>query len=575
MKKTVFLITLCLLAGTAAAQRTDRTTYEAVQKLTQFAGFLGASYVDTLDMNALVDGAIEEMLDQLDPHSAYVSAEEMKGVEESFNANFEGIGIEFNVLKDTILVVNTIPGGPSEQVGLLPGDRIVTVADTSVVGTKQIDVPKILRGPKGTVVNLGVVRPGVSERLRFRIVRDKIPIYTVDASYKVDARTGYIKINRFAATTNQELQQAIGDLGSLDGLILDLRGNGGGYLDQSVYVANTFLAPGSLVVSTEGRTARPEQLTADSKPSFPRGKVIVLVDEFSASASEIVAGAVQDWDRGLIIGRPTFGKGLVQRQFPLIDGSAVRITVARYHTPSGRVIQRPYEKGKTEDYYADFNSRFTLSTRSDSLATLHDLLNILPDSLKYGRFHHLFVADSLRNSRSTTDSPAPPPDSLKALPDLPKYNTLRSNRTVYGGGGITPDLIVARDTTGYTDYWSSLNRLGVITEYVIDYMDKNRASLEARYPDFEAYNSGFTVDRTMLDALVALGTQRGAEYVEADTTESAPLFRSQIKALIAQKLWTTSEYYRVINAETDSMFAKALEVMQNWGDYSSGIWDAM
>jgi carboxyl-terminal processing protease len=561
MKRILFLIAVCLTVGTAAAQRGDRRTAAAVQKLTQFASYLGGTYVDTLDMGTLVDGAIEEMLGQLDPHSAYVPAEEMKSVEESFNANFEGIGIEFNVLKDTILVVNTIPGGPSEQVGLLPNDRIVTVADTSVVGTRQTDVPKILRGPKGTVVNLGVVRPGVTERLAFRIVRDKIPIYTVDAAYKTGS-TGYIKVNRFAATTNSELQQAITGLGTIDGLILDLRGNGGGYLDQAVYVSNTFLQSGSLVVSTEGRMVPPEKLTANRAPSFPRGKVIVLVDEFSASASEIVAGAVQDWDRGLIIGRPTFGKGLVQRQFPLLDGSAVRITVARYHTPTGRVIQRPYEQGKSQDYYAEFNSRFTV----DSLATLHDSL---------------------------------------------KYSTLRSQRTVYGGGGITPDLIVARDTTGYTGYWSALNRLGVITEYVIGYMDRNRASLEARYPDFEAYNSGFTVDQTMLDSLASLGTQRGVEKhlratmtqssdslqknepvvclqdteilpqendsidVEAEIAESTPLLRAQIKALIAQKLWTTTEYYRVVNAETDSMFAKAVEVMQNWNEYSAGILDAM
>jgi carboxyl-terminal processing protease len=529
MKKTLLLIAACLVAGTAAAQpRNDRRTAEALQKLSQFTGYLGASYVDTLNMSALVEGAIENMLGQLDPHSAYVSAEEMRSVEESFNANFEGIGIEFNVLKDTILVVNTIPGGPSEQVGLLPGDRIVTVADTSVVGTRQMDVPKILRGPKGTVIHIGVVRPGAPERLTFRIVRDKIPIYTVDAAYKADEHTGYIKLNRFAATTHQEVQQAIRDLGPVDGLILDLRGNGGGYLDQSVYVSNAFLKQGSLVVSTEGRTAPPQRLTADREPSFPRGKVIVLVDEFSASASEIVSGAIQDWDRGLIIGRPTFGKGLVQRQFPLIDGSAVRITVARYHTPTGRVIQRPYEPGKTEDYYAEFNSRFT----TDSLAAL------------------AASADSL------------------------KYSTLRSGRTVYGGGGITPDLIVARDTTGYTDYWSGLNRLGVITELVIDYMDKNRAALESRYPDFESYNLGFTVEEPMMDSLIALGMERGVPYVPDEMRESDALLRAQIKALIAQKLWTMSDYYRVINAETDTMYARALEVMRDWKQYDEGILDA-
>ena len=524
MKKIILLIAGCLVMNAAAAQQTNRRQFEATQKLMQFVNYLGASYVDTLNMNQLVDDAIIEMLDQLDPHSTYVSAEEMKGVRENFNANFEGIGIEFNVLNDTIIVVNTIPGGPSEQVGLSPNDRIVTVADTSVVGVKQTDVPNILRGPKGTVVNLGVLRHGVADLLKFRIVRDKIPIYTVDASYKVSGDIGYVKINRFAATTNQELQQAIRDLGAMSGLILDLRSNGGGHMDQSVYVSNTFLKRGSLVVSTEGRVMPAEKLTADNNPSFPKGKVIILVDEFSASASEIVAGAIQDWDRGLIMGRPTFGKGLVQRQFPLVDGSAVRITTARYHTPTGRVVQRPYEKGKTDDYYADFNARFT----TDSLATM--------------------------------------PDSLK-------YTTLRSHRTVYGGGGITPDIIVARDTTGYSSYWSSLNRQGVIAEYVIDYMDKNRTSLESRYPDFNAYDSRFSIDQTMLDNLVALGTQRGIEYVEADMKTSTTLLRSQLKALIAQKLWSMSEYYQVINGETDQMFAKALEVMQNWDQYSKGIMD--
>jgi len=554
MKNILPIIAACLVTASAAGQQAERrTNFEAIQKLSQFAGYLGASYVDTLDMGTLVEGAIEEMLGQLDPHSAYVSAEDMKAVAESFNANFEGIGIEFNVLSDTIIVVNTIPGGPSEQVGLLPGDRIVTVADTSVVGVTQVAVPKILRGPKGTVIDIGVVRRGVADRLSFRIVRDKIPIHTVDAAYHAAEGVGYIKLNRFAATTDSELQEALRGLGRLDGLILDLRGNGGGYLDQAVYVSNTFLKQGSLVVSTEGRTVAPERLVARREPTFGSGKLIVLVDEFSASASEIVAGAIQDWDRGLIIGRPTFGKGLVQRQFPLIDGSAVRITVARYHTPTGRVIQRPYEPGQTEDYYAEFNSRLTRvpdNRTADSLAS-----SLVPDSLGRARF----VPGS--------------PEALAALPDSLKFTTLRSHRTVYGGGGITPDLVVARDTAGYTDYWSKLNRMGVLSEYVIDYVDKNREALTA-YPDFETFNNGFTTSEAMLDDLVELGMARDVPYVPADMPASTPLLRAQIKALIAQKLWTMSDYYRVINAETDPLFAKALEVMADWPACADGIRDA-
>ena len=523
-------IAAVLFAATGLAQRSalpnkpDEAQYQAMQKMMQFVNYLGGSYVDTLNMGTLVEGAIVEMLSRLDPHSAYVSAEDMKEVQENFDANFEGIGIEFNVLNDTIIVVNTIPGGPSEKVGLMPSDRIVQVADTSVVGVKQAQVPRILRGPKGTIIEVGVLRKGVQGVMKFRIERDKIPIHTVDASYMVDDRTGYVRVNRFAQTTNAELQEAIAAMGAIDALILDLRGNGGGYLDQAVYVANTFLPRGNLVVSTEGRMAPPERLNAPRNPSFGRGKVVVLVDEFSASASEIVSGAVQDWDRGLIIGRPTFGKGLVQRQFPLVDGSAVRITVARYHTPTGRVIQRPYENGKTEEYYLQFSERFT----TDSLATL--------------------------------------PDSLK-------YKTLRSGRTVYGGGGITPDILVQRDTIAYTNYWSRLRNRGVIQEYVIHYMDKNRSELERQYPDFERFNGHFTITDSMFGTLIALGEKQGVPYVAEDMERSRTQMGVQLKALIAQKMWTMTEYFRVINQESDEFFARAMEVLGNWEAYSEGIQD--
>ncbi len=531
MKKILFIIAACLAVTAAQGQRLRVNDSQATpsagaaQKLNQFLYFLQGSYVDTLNMNELVDGAIVEMLGQLDPHSAYVTAEDMKGVEESFNANFEGIGIEFNVLKDTVIVAGTISGGPSERVGLLPNDRIVSADGRSIVGMRQADVPGVLRGPKGSRVEVGVVRRGVPGLLTFRIERDKIPIYTLDASYKVDERTGYVRINRFAATTNDELQEAIDAMGPIEALILDLRGNGGGYLDQAVYVSNTFLPRGSLIVSTEGRTMSPQRLEAPRNPSFGRGKVVVLVDEFSASASEIVAGAVQDWDRGLIVGRPTFGKGLVQRQYPLLDGSAVRVTVARYHTPSGRVIQRPYENGNTEDYYLRFSARFT----ADSLA------------------------------------------ALSALPDSLKYNTLLSRRTVYGGGGITPDVPVARDTTGYTRYQAELLNRGVILEYVLDYLDTNREQLAARYPSFEGFEAWFTVDDTMLRKLVGAGIARGVEYNEAQMNESRVLLSNYLKALIAQRLWGTTEYYRVYNRTMDPEFARAVEVINHWALYSRGI----
>ncbi len=519
--KRIVIFTALLWYGFAVAAQ-NREDFRNMEKLNQFVRYLTGTYVDTLDTGEVVEETIREMLSQLDPHSAYVSAEEMKEVKESFNANFEGIGIEFNVLNDSVIVVNTIPGGPSEKVGLLPNDRIVAVNDSSIVGIKQLQVPKILRGPKGTAIDVEVVRHGVPGKLNFRIVRDKIPITTVDAAYKTDDGTAYVKINRFAATTNKELQEAMSKLWPFDALILDLRGNGGGYLEQAVLVSNNFLDKGAIVVSTEGRVMPSEQLRAQNQPTFPKGKLIVLVDEFSASASEIVAGAVQDWDRGLVIGRRTFGKGLVQRQFPLIDGSAVRITVARYHTPSGRVIQRPYEKGNSDRYYADFTSRFTS-------------------------------------------------DSVAALPDSLKYKTLKSRRTVYGGGGITPDIPVKRDTSYYSDYWGKLGRQGIVNEYAIDYIDKNRKRLEAAFPDFAAFNRGFTVDDAMTRGLIELAAKKGVAYDEADWRKSENIIRLQLKALIAQKLWGMSEYYRIINEEADETFRKAREVLKNWEKYDTGI----
>ncbi len=517
---------LGLLSGRIQAQTFDaeegKNALQQLQKFNQFYRYLNSVYVDTVNNSRLIEKAITEVLQQLDPHSSYLSAEEMVGVRETFDGSFSGIGIEFNVLHDTIIVVNVIAGGPSEAVGLLPNDRIVTVDGKNVVGTKQMGVPKLLRGPKGSRVELGVVRSGAPEMLDFRIVRDNIPINTVDAAYKLDSLTGYIRVNRFANQTYKEFEEAFRKLGPVDALVLDLRSNGGGLLDQAVELSNFFLPKGAVIVSTEGRHVPPIRLMAMKDGTFKEGKVIVLTNEFSASGSEIVAGAIQDWDRGLIIGRRTFGKGLVQRQFPLQDSSAVRITVARYHTPSGRVIQRPYEKGKRDEYEMDLIKRI----QHDSTASAMDSSQV--------------------------------------------FKTLRSGRTVYGGGGIAPDITVETDTLPYTDYWSALIRQGILVEYVISYMDHHRKELERLYPTVERYLQTFQPDEAMLEELQQAAARKDIKPSDEDLKRSRQLILTQLKALIAQKLWGMNEYFMVANQQ-DETIEKAREVLQEWSRFSQGI----
>ncbi|MDR1671651.1 MAG: PDZ domain-containing protein [Alistipes sp.] len=506
--------------GHPTAQEVRDMSTQAV-KLSDFYRIMASYYLDTMNYEAIVEKGITSMLAELDPHSVYLTAKELQTSNEELGGGFSGIGIEFNTLNDTIIVVNTIGGGPAEKVGLLPNDRIIIIDNENVVGMSRSDVPKHLRGPKGTKVDLGVFRRGVANTLNFTIIRDDIPINTVDAAYRVDPQTGYIKVNRFGSTTGREFSDAFTGLGDgIDGLILDLRGNGGGFLPEAIRMCEFFLDRGQRIVSTEGNMSPTRTIDAQADGRFNRGRLIVLVDEFSASASEIVAGAIQDWDRGIVVGNTTFGKGLVQREFPLEDGSAVRLTIAKYLTPTGRAIQRPYERGHAEDYYRD------LATRS--------------------------------NSERYAAATVTPVDTLAR-----QYRTLRSGRAVYGGGGIRPDLILPADTSGYSSYWASLVRSGRLREFVQSHLDSNRAKLTVNYRSVERYISDFDAD-TLIEPLVAYAALHGIERDEAGLATSRQWLASQLKALIAQQLWDTPGYYRVAHATFDRTFLKAHSMMTRW-----------
>lgn len=393
----IIVFTATLLSLTTFGQGSSNLS---IYKVVRFLQYVSSDYVDTINIDKLADDAIIEILRNLDPHSVYITKEDVRAMNEPLEGNFEGIGVEFNILNDTLMVVNPIPGGPSERVGIMAGDRIVDIDGTKVagIGLKNSDVFKMLRGTKGTNVTVQIMRKGLAELLEFNITRDRIPIYSLDAAYMVQPRIGYIKLNRFALTTEEEFLEALNKLKKerMQDLILDLRGNGGGFLNASVALADHFLDDNKLIVYTEGRTSPKTDFMSTRNGEFKKGRLVILIDEGSASASEIVAGAVQDWDRGIIIGRRSFGKGLVQNQLPLPDGSMIRLTVARYHTPTGRVIQKPYNFGELESYYNDLNIRY-----------------------QKGEY---FSVDSI------------------AIPDSLKYQTLQKSRVVYGGGGIMPEI---------------------------------------------------------------------------------------------------------------------------------------
>lgn len=527
--KQVALFLLCLAVACTSAKAQQKGNEDA-RKLQLALYAITNLYVDTTDESKLVEHAITGMLEKLDPHSNYMDPEETKEMTEPLQGNFDGIGIQFNLLTDTLYVIQVIPGGPSEKVGLMAGDRIIMVNDTLIAGVKMKtnDIMKRLRGPKGTEVHIKVQRNHAPELIDFKITRGKIPVYSLDAAYMADKTTGYIKLNRFAASSADEFREALEKLQKqgMKNLILDLQGNGGGYLNIAIEMADEFLGKDKLIVYTEGNKQPREEANATDRGGFEDGRLVVLVDESSASASEILAGAMQDWDRGVVIGRRTFGKGLVQKPIPLPDGSMIRLTVSRYYTPTGRSIQKPYENGKIENYQ-------------------HDLID------RYNR-GELMSADSIH------------------FPDSMKYNTLGTKRVVYGGGGIMPDIFIPIDTTRYTDYHRSLVASGLVNRLAMNYLDRNRAEMTRKYPKFATYKQQFNITEELMQELIQLAKDEKIEFNEEQYNRSKPLIMLQIKALIARDLYDMAEYFQVINDDNTS-YQEALRLINDKDAYNKEL----
>ena len=507
------------VVGAAWSQSSDFE--EQGQKFNTLLYYMDQLYVEDTDMESLVETAIVNMLEEMDPHSVYIPAEELQAADEPLNGNFEGVGIQFNIFRDTIMVVSPISGGPSEKLGIMAGDRIVTVDGEVVAGTgvTNKDVQRLLKGPKGTLVTVGIKRGSDPELLSFEIIRDKIPIFSVDASFMVAPGIGYVKVNRFSKSTMSELYKAFAKLQQegMEDLVLDLQGNGGGMLRTAIQMADEFLSEQKLIVYTEGRSFPRDDTYSRIPGRFEKGRLVVLIDQGSASASEIVSGAVQDWDRGLIVGRRSFGKGLVQRPVNLPDGSAVRLTVQKYYTPSGRCIQKPYDEG-VDAYRMEKFDRY----ESGEMMSL---------------------------------------DSLD-LPDSLKYETRLRGRTVYGGGGIVPDVFVPLDTTDNSAYFSSILRKGLDNRYALTYVDSRRAELEAAYPTEDVFLQKFEVTRQMLEDFQTFATDEGVEFNEEDWSKSGDAIALRLKAMMGRNLLDQSTFYRVISDLNESL-KRAIEILQD------------
>ena len=521
-KKILCAVILSLLSIGAVAQfRINMGEDSPLRKLQIAEMAVTNLYVDSVNEDKLVEDGIRGMLEKLDPHSSYLTAKEVKEANEPLQGNFEGIGVQFNMAEDTLLVIQPVTNGPSEKVGIIAGDRIVKVNDTIIAGVKmpKEEIMKRLRGPKGTKVVLAIVRRGIQDTLTFNVIRDKIPVHTIDAAYMVRPKVGYIRIGSFGAATHDEFVESMNKLtkAGMESLILDLQENGGGYLQTAVKIAEEFLQAGDLIVYTNGRRTQRTEYNAKGGGLFTKGKVIVLVDSYTASAAEIVSGAIQDHDRGIVVGRRTFGKGLVQRPIDLPDGSMIRLTIAHYYTPSGRCIQKPYEKGKQKDYAEDMLHR-----------------------LKSGE---LMSADSVHFA-----------DSLK-------YYTLKEHRVVYGGGGIMPDEFVPLDTTKYTRFHRELSAKSLVINANLRYVDQHRKQLHRDYKTFDDYRQRFEVPQSVIEGIMAEAEKQNIKPKDDEELQrTLPYLRLQLKALIARDLWEMNEYFTIMG-ETNDILQRALQLL--------------
>ena len=504
MNKGLYLVALCLVFSlTVTAQR---SLPQVLQKLLNAEYAISTLYVDSVNEDKLVEDAIKGMLESLDPHSSYTDAKETKELEEPLQGEFSGVGIQFNMNKDTLYVIQTVPGGPSERVGVLAGDRIIYVNDTVIAGVKMrnSDIQKRLRGKKGTQVTIKVQRPGVPELITFRITRDNIPVHSIDASYMLDEHTGYLRISRFGAKTHEEMMDALKDLKKqgMTQLIMDLSDNGGGYLNAAIDMCNEFLERDQLMVYTEGDNSPRNEAHANGWGDYKDLHMVVIVNQYSASAAEIFAGAMQDWDRAVVVGRRTFGKGLVQRPFKFEDGSMMRLTVARYYTPSGRCIQKPYKRGDKKAYE-----------------------NELLDRYNEGEYYCL--------------------DSIQ-FNDTLRYRTCLNGRTIYGGGGVMPDVYVPIDTSEYSTYYRDLSAKGIINQFAIKYVDKNRKSISKQFKTVKDFDRGFEVSDEMMRDLIAMGENDSIKYDEEKFRTSQQLLKAIAKGLIARDVYGDSGAYSII-----------------------------
>ena len=521
-----FLAVICLVAIAATAQNQQSKAQMNVQKLGTTLYLIENFYVDTANIDKVTEDAIIAALKELDPHSAYISKKDVEKMNEPLVGSFEGIGVTFQLIRDTITVISPTAGGPSEKVGIMAGDQFIRIDGEESVG-KKVDneyVQKHLRGKKGTKVTVSVKRGNNPELIDFEITRDKIPLNSINAAYMLDNQVGYIKLDRFAQESVKEFKEALGKLQKqgMESLIFDLRGNTGGYLNTAIDLVDQFLTEDQLIVFTEGIHSPRQEWRSNRSGLYTAGKLVVLIDEGSASASEILSGAIQDHDRGVVIGRRSFGKGLVQRPFNLPDGAVIRLTTSRYHTPSGRCIQRPYEGG-VEEYAKEMTKR-----------------------LEHGEYFH---ADSIHF-----------PDSLKYKTD--------GWRTVYGGGGIMPDIFIPVDTAYNSKLYTNLIRKGALNRFTTDYALKRREDIKAQYGDFEQFNKDFNIDGSLIEGLKKAAEDAKVEWNDEQFAHSEKFLLLQMKALIARNVWETQHYYQVMSS-TDPGIQKALEVLGNDKQYKS------